>query len=419
MLPLAKDEVDFREVLALGDVFAEYGGQRTALDVLRRGGGKAEFMRRISDASRSEPLQAAADRLLGIDSGGNDVAPYSISRAIRASMERDWSRAGLEQDVSNIVTTKTGSVPAGFYVPLGIMARDFNVGTAGQAGNFIGAAVGGGYAVDPLRKVAAIARMGATMLTGLRETLSLPRFSSSSSAPWKSEVAAAGAALEETALATLTPKRCSVTMVVSRQAIIQGEAVLDASIGRHLTKAVVEQIEYGALNGDGTNDTPVGLRSTSGITTVVGGTDGAVISYGHLADMEKGPAAANAEETDFAGFIVNPSSRRWLRTAPRGTNLPFIWDSTDRPLLGYRAAVSSMLPSTLSKGASSGICSALTYSSDWSQLFIGIYGGGVDVLVDRITLANVGKVRITAAVLAGVGLNLPAAFSKMDDALTA
>lgn len=417
MQPVAGNEINTHEMFALGDMLEEYGGQRIALDVLKRGGGKAEFMRRISERARNEPLHRAADRLLGIDSRDEELRGYSIIRALRAAMERNWGNAGLEQAVSNVATTKTESVPNGFFVPLGILARDFNVGSANQAGNFIGAAVGSDYAIDPLRKIAAIARMGATFITGLKTTLSLPRFTSSSAAAWKSEVAAAGEVLEQTAAATLTPKRCPVTMVLSRQALIQGDPALDATIGRHLVKAVMETVEKDALNGDGTSDAPVGLRSTSGISNVAGGTNGAQIAYSHLADMEKGPAAANAEETDFAGFVVNPSSRRWMRTAPRGTNLPFIWDSADRPLLGHRAAVTNMLPADLTKGTSSGICSALTYSSDWSQLFVGIYGGGVDMLVDRLTLADVGKVRITASVLVGVGVNLPAAFSKMDDAL--
>lgn len=419
MYLLDKGEVAHKELFALGDMLAEYGGQRIALDVLKRGGGKAEFMSRISEKARGESLHLAADRLLGLDAARDVVEGYSLLRALRAAMERRWDGAGLEKDVSNLSTTITGMAPNGFYVPLGVLARDFNVGTANQAGNFIGAAVDGGRALDPLRKVAAVARMGATFLSGLKFTLNLPRFSSSSSAAWKGEVAAAGEVLEQTGVATLTPKRCPVTMVLSRQALIQADPALDASLGRHLVKAIMEQVEYAALNGDGTSDSPVGLRSTSGVGNVAGGTDGATVTYAHLADLENGPAVASAEETDFSGYIVNPSTRRWLRTTARGTNLPFIWDNAERPLLGHRAAVTAMLPSNLVKGASGAVCSALTYSSDWSSLIVGIYGGGVDVLVDRVTLADQGKVRIVASVLVGVGLNQPVAFSMMNDGKTA
>jgi hypothetical protein len=77
------------------------------------------------------------------------------------------------------------------------------------------------------------------------------------------------------------------------------------------------------------------------------------------------------------------------------------------------------VPNNLTKGTSSGICSSLIFGSDWAQLVVGVYGGGVDILVDRITAADQGLVKITAAVIVGVGVNVPAAFAKMDDALTA
>ena len=100
-------------------------------------------------------------------------------------------------------------------------------------------------------------------------------------------------------------------------------------------------------------------------------------------------------------------------------SLPEIWVGGDRPLLGYRAGVSNILPGNLEKGTSGAVCSSVLYSADWSNLVIGIYGGGVDLNVDRITLAAEGKVRITAALLVGVGVAQPAAFAKMDDAIIA
>jgi hypothetical protein len=59
------------------------------------------------------------------------------------------------------------------------------------------------------------------------------------------------------------------------------------------------------------------------------------------------------------------------------------------------------------------------YSNDWSTLIAGIYGPGMDVLVDKVTAADSGFVKITASLMVGVGVALPAAFSKMDDAKTA
>jgi HK97 family phage major capsid protein len=405
------------EMLALGGMFGEYGGDDLALKILKKKGSMRDFMKEISARARSESVESGSNRMLGL-TAVDDSRGYSLCSAIRAEYNRDWDRAGLEKNLSDLVTTKTGMAPNGFYAPLGVMARDMTAGTANSAGNLIAAGIDTTHGIDPLRKIAAIGYMGATFLTGLRSTLGLPRFISSAVAAFHGENVIADAIEETTALLTLTPKRIPVKLVVSRQAVMQATGALDAIISRHLMKSIMEQLEYGALNGAGAGDDPVGLRSTSGITTVVGGTNGAQISWAQLAAMEYGPATGNAPDTDYAGFIVNPASRKFMRTTPRGTNLNFIYEGGDRPLMGYRSRVSNMLPSNLTKGTSTTVCSALTYSSDWSELIVGIYGGGIDVVVDRVTMADTGQIRIVASVLAGVGLNLPAAFSKMDDALT-
>lgn len=420
MYPITnEDGVTQARLLALGEELAAYGGETIALDVLRKHGSVDDFMRRIAANVRDEPLHRAADRLLGIESASRDFHGYSIGRAIRAAMERDWSKAGLEKDVSNLVTTRTGLVSNGFWVSLGMLARDFNVSGTNEAGNLIGSAVDAGSRGDPLRNVSGLARLGVTYLTGLATTLSLPRFTSSSTPTFKSEVAAAGTYLTETASLELAPKRLPVTMVLSRQALIQGGPALDATISRHLIAAVMEELENQAINGDGTSDNPVGLRSTSGIGSVVGGTDGAQLTFAHLADLEDAPADANAKETEFSGFLVNAKTRRWLRTQPRGSGLPYCWDGGERALLGHRTAVSNIMPSDLAKGTSGAVCSTLAYSSDWSQFIVGIYGGGVDVTVDRVTMAADGKVRVTAVLLAAPGANVPGYFATMDDAKTA
>ncbi len=417
MIPISTYDARTVETLALGDLLEAYGGPKTALQVLKRGGAAPEFMRAIADRVKESPLSAGADAMLGLDT--HETRGYSICRAVRAMMTKDYNGAGLERSISDLVCTKTGIARGGLTIPLALMARDFNVGTAAEAGNLVGMAVAGQRANDPLRKVSVLAGMGATIVSGLRETVRIPRFNSSSAAAWKSEVAAAATVLEQSAVVDLTPKRCAVQMTLSRQALMQARPELDVAIGRHLTAALLELIETDALNGDGTNDAPVGVRSTAGITTVVGGTDGLQLTFDHLADLEKGPDAGNCAVTENAGFVVNAATRRWLRTKQRAAGLGFVWDGGERPLLGNRAAVSNILPSNLSKGTSGAVCSSLLYSSDWSQLVIGIYGGGVDLTVDHVTSAHNGLVKITAAIYVGVGVVLPTAFAKMDDAKTA
>jgi HK97 family phage major capsid protein len=419
MYPI-KDKTTERtlEMLALGEMLPEYNGKKLAMETLRRGGSKQDLMRKISEYARSKPLEHMADNLIGF-SAGHDAGGYSISRAIRAAMHGNWKEAGLEKDISDLNTT-TQSIPNGFFLPMSIGARAFDAGTSTNAGSLIGAARGS-LTEDPLRRITPLAQLGATFLTGLTTTLSFPRFLSSTQAAWETETAAPTNLIESTNLVELTPKRCSIQMVVTRQSLLQSNVELDAFITRHLISSCMEILNDAAINGDGTSNSPIGLRNTSGIASVVGGVNGAQLTYAHLSSMEYGPGAANSPETQFGGFIVNPATQKWLRTQPMAAGLPFIWGwgNTDSPLLGRTAAVTNLLPNNLVKGTGGGVCSSLVYSNDWSSLIVGIYGPGLDITVDRVTQAGAGNVVISANMYAGAAIIKPSAFSKMDDALTA
>jgi HK97 family phage major capsid protein len=205
---------------------------------------------------------------------------------------------------------------------------------------------------------------------------------------------------------------------MSRNALFAAQPALDKLIIRHLTAALMARLDDGMLNGSGSGAEPRGLRSTTGIGTVVGGTDGAQLAWSHLVDLEAAPAAANTPEA-AAGWLFNGATRKWLRKTARGSGLDFILPA-DLRLLGHPAVVSNNVPSNLTKGSSNGVCSSVLFGSDWSALAAVFYGPvAIDLLVDRVTLADVGKVRIVAAIYVGAGCLSPGCFAKMDDALTA
>ncbi len=414
------------ELFALGGMLEPYDGLRHALEVSKTSirDKRLELLRRIQTTARNKTLADAADNLMG---GFNrrDIEGFSVSRAVRSMLERNPNAAPLETAVSDFASNRSEAVPNGIWLPLSVASnafeRDFNVSTAGQAGNFIGAARddGGNLTADPLRRISVCASLGATFLAGLKGTVSLPAFISSTTVTWKSEVEAATSITEATVAQSIDPRRCAATMTISRQSVLQATPALDAAIMRHLTEACFEQLENGLFNGDGTGNSPVGIRSTTGVGSVVGGTDGALLTWAHLCDLENAPSAVNSPVTEFAGFAVNPATRRYLRSTVRAAGLPFIWEGGDRPLLQSRAPITGHLPSNLTKGTSGAVCSALIYANDWSSLVVGIYGPGIDLTVDRVTLAAQGLLRITANLFAGGTLIRPASFAKMEDAKTA
>ena len=388
------------------------------VEAIARGWHRDELLRRILDRQREKPLIDLANATFGGEA--RDLGGYSVTRAIRAQFERSWQNAGLEQAVSDAVTTRSGRAPNGSWVPLSLAARDFNVGTGTQAGALIGADRDrdGRWTRDPLRALSGCLSLGASVLPNQDATLSLPFFSSSTSASGRTGGRAAVAFAETTTQVEFTPKRSSVVFVMSRQALFQAQPALDKLIIRHLTAALMARLDDGMLNGSGSGAEARGLRNTTGIGTVVGGTDGAQLAWSHLVDLEAAPTAANAPEA-AAGWLINGATRKALRKAARGAGLDVILPA-DMRLLGHPAVVSNNVPSNLTKGSSNGVCSSVLYGSDWSALAAVFYGpAAIDLVVDRITLADAGKVRIVAAIYVGAGCLSPAAFAKMDDALTA
>ena len=75
------------------------------------------------------------------------------------------------------------------------------------------------------------------------------------------------------------------------------------------------------------------------------------------------------------------------------------------------------VPSNLTKGSSSGICSAMIYG-DWKNLVVGQFGG-VELVVDPFSQAIGNKTRVVVNQHVGIAVEQPAAFGAIVDLLTA
>jgi hypothetical protein len=75
-----------------------------------------------------------------------------------------------------------------------------------------------------------------------------------------------------------------------------------------------------------------------------------------------------------------------------------------------------ILPSNLTKGTATTVCSAAIFASDWSMATIGLFGAP-DITVDPYTKADTGQVKITLNQFYDFGIRQPAAFAKTEDLL--
>ena len=85
-------------------------------------------------------------------------------------------------------------------------------------------------------------------------------------------------------------------------------------------------------------------------------------------------------------------------------------------LAGYKARFSGNVPSNLTKGAGTGL-SALIFGA-WADLLIGQWGG-IDLIVDEVTEAAKGNVRLVAHSEWDIAIRHPESFAAIRDVATA
>lgn len=403
-----------RSIADVGEQYAKYVSQSDIAAHIRGGKSAEQFRDFVMSKMETKHTDTSP---LHVGMNKTEARRYSLGRAIRASIIGDWSDAGLEREASEAVAKLTGRSPEGFYIPLDVYRRDFNVGTSTEAGNLMLTDMRTDLYVDALRAAMVMAGLGVRILPGLTNNIDIPRKSVASTLGMLTEIGSASESNPNIAKLTLSPKRIGAFVEVSKQAILQSPMALEPMIRDDLLVGAALLLENQAINGNGTSPNILGLRNTTAISTATSGANGATVAWGHFVDLESSVANANAEPDRLAGYLTNTRVRGRAKQVQRGTNLDWIWQDGPTPLNGYRAAITNNVPNNLTKGTSTTVCSATFFSSDWSMAVLGLFGAP-DITVDPYTLAATGQVRITLNQFADFGVRQPGAFAVNLDQLT-
>jgi HK97 family phage major capsid protein len=411
----AELEIERRDaIIKLGDAYAKYLKPNDVRDAVQ-GSLTADGFRELIMQRLVSHHTAVNESEIGMSR--TEKQRYSLGRALVAQLTGDWREAGFERECSQAVAKIMGRAAEGFFVPPDIFRRDFNIGTATEAGNLKPTEFRSDLFTDALRNALVLGRMGATILPGLTADVDLPRKSAAGAVGMLTEIGSAAETNPTTTKVTLAPKRIGAYVEVSKQALIQSALALENMLRDDLLMGAAVKLEDQCINGAGTGAEITGLRNTSGIGTVAAGANGAAPSWANIVDLESACANSNAEPDTRAGYVVNTKTRGKLKQTQFATNLPFIWQNGDFPLNGYRAGVTNNVPSNLTKGTSTTIASAGLFSSDWTTTTIGLFGAP-DVTVDPYTKADTGQVKITLNQFADMKHRQPAAVAKIEDWLS-
>jgi HK97 family phage major capsid protein len=347
-----------------------------------------------------------------------EVRSYSFVKAIRSKAEGkalEGLEAEMDQEAKREATTN-GVAITGIGIPSIVLSekRDLTEGTDNQGG-YLSPTDTVGF-IEALRAKMLVTQYGAQVMTGLMGNISMPTQATAASAAWEGEVDAGSEQSQTFGELSLTPNRLGCYTEISKQLIIQSSIDVENFVRNDLIMAIQLAIDLAAINGSGSSDQPTGILNTSGIGSVAGGTNGLAPTFGNLVNLEREVSVDNADIGNLA-FMTNPKVRAKLKQTEldSGSGL-FVWPSASDELLGYKAGVTTQVPSTLDKGTSTGVCSAIIFGN-WNDLIVAQWGG-LDIVVDPYSLATTNMLRVVANSWWDVGVRHAQSFAAMADALT-
>jgi HK97 family phage major capsid protein len=329
-----------------------------------------------------------------------DHSNYQIADGLRAMLTGDWSSrgAGLVRELSQEVMRSSGlsaSSERSFYVPFSALTRATYVTSgATTGGNLVETDLLADDFIEALRNASPVMGLGVRSMTGLVGDVAIPRRSGVASTYYLSSETTAITQSESTFdQVTMSPKNLAALSKYSRQTLIQATPGIESLVRTDLTDGILAALDSAIINGSGASGQPTGIRNVSGIGSVAMGTNGGALTMEKVVDLETEILQDNALVGNAMAYVTNAKVVAGLKKLRAGgsttTDGAFLFNSdlqaigrgpTPLTLNGYPLATTNAIPSNLTKGTSSSVCSALV-AGDFSQAMVGFYGNGLEIVV--------------------------------------
>jgi HK97 family phage major capsid protein/HK97 family phage prohead protease len=330
-----------------------------------------------------------------------DATRFNITAGIRAALSGDWSsyEAGLVREISAEVQKSMGRAPSAeraFFIPFSALTRATYVTSgATTGGNLVQTDLLDQDFIEFLRNRSVMLAAGVRTMPGLQGNVAIPRRSGVASTYYLSSQTTAITQSESTFdQVTLSPKNLAALSKYSRQTLLQATPGIEQLVRTDLIDGINVAMDLGILNGSGSSGQPTGIMGTSGIGSVAIGTNGGAITMNALVDLETELTIDNVPvDRNSVSYITNAKVMGNLKKLRAGgsttTDGPFLVNdnllaigrgATPSVVNGYPIYVTNQVPSTLTKGSSSGVCSAVVIG-DYSQAMVGLWGNGLEITV--------------------------------------
>ncbi|MBO9434520.1 phage major capsid protein [Ruegeria sp. R13_0] len=380
----------------MGPAYEVLGHEPSEVDLVRLNSGSAPVLkdhRRDVDSMVGTVVSAQIE-----DRRGRAVVRLADTKEGNSMLSR--IEAGEVQSVSvgyAVHELKPAGEPNG-YVPTAVLAGR-NLVTTTNASSLIGTQQMHDAFIEVLKPQVRVMELGATVLPGLVENVSIPRQTAGCSAEWIEENAEATESTPGFDAVTLTMHQLSANTRISRRQLKQSLPAVDQRLSNDLRAQIAVALDKAAIAGSGVAEQPTGILNQTGIGSVELGADGDLVTWAKLMELVSKVESANVDPATL-GFLSNLKVKGYLMSTPRiaGTDTMMLdpdaaATAEDLRLAGYKARFSGNVPSDLTKGSGTDL-SAVIFGA-WEDFLIGQWGG-IDLIVDDATEAAKGNVRLVA-----------------------
>lgn len=323
--------------------------------------------------------------------------PYSLSRAIAQAIKNDGFIDGYEGEISALLRQQNQLIPGYEAFPSGMgvsLSVPFSAFSFRQLDSVSGAGAIGQDLLEMsgIAQWAAVGRSGATFLPGLSANVSIHHTSGFGTVTWLPESGALVESTPEFAASGLKPYRAGSMTRLSRQLSVMTGAAADSIVAREIGRALGAAIDNACLYGSG-NLQPRGVLSTPGTIDLE---LGAATIWPYLCEARRTVLEASVEE-DVFGFISSPLVEQSFNSDPIAPNTGTLIAQAAADL-GWGTEFSLQ------------VTDHRIFTGLWSYLVVGVFGHGVDLVVDPYSLAHDGMIRVIGNSYIDVAIRFPGAF---------
>lgn len=376
----------------------------------------------LTSELREAQVNEAAERALASqkvlsDPEKKELKRFSISKMIReaadgnitgfeAEMEAEGKR---EMDAAHI--NGVGNV----HIPSAVLRNSYQNSSDTNYGPEFNQVTMMSYA-EALKNNLVMAKAGATYIDGLQGRVQIVR-GGGATASWIAEEAAASVDRQTYSSVVMYPKRLQILAGYTLDLLKQSSLSVDEMIMREMLNEHAAALDAAIINGSGSSGQPTGIlySSFSNVNTVAIDTNGGPITWAKLVEMEQAVAEDNSLRGSLA-YITNPKVCAKMKTIARESGYPY-YLLEDGKCNGYDVLVSNAVPSNLTKGTTSGTCSAAIFGN-FNDVIVGNWGG-LEFLVDPFSKKANGVIEISAFAYHDVTLRHEQSFAKIVDITTA